>query len=240
MKHFACLGILFLMISTSFAETLSTDRPDFTEGTHTILPGRAQFELGYTYSDSPWSHTAPELLSRIGLIKDLELRLAWGGYFHDAEQEGTTDGSIGFKHRMYEQLDWRPELSFIGEVGVPVGSAGSDEVEFAGKLLWAYEFESLALGGNFNLGAPIGEEGRYGEFASSLALGVPLTSALSCFGEYFGLFPIENVPETAEQFLNGGLTYVLNPDLQFDIRAGFGLNDAAGDFFSGVGLSVRI
>ena len=39
--------------------------------------------------------------------------------------------------------------------------------------------------------------------------------------------------------MNGGITWVLQPDLQLDASAGFGLNDRAADFFLGCGLSFR-
>jgi hypothetical protein len=36
-----------------------------------------------------------------------------------------------------------------------------------------------------------------------------------------------------------GVTYLLTPNVQFDWRAGLGLNDAADRFFTGCGLTVR-
>ena len=38
---------------------------------------------------------------------------------------------------------------------------------------------------------------------------------------------------------NGGFTYKFSPNLQYDIRAGVGLNDHSDDYFVGTGLSVR-
>mgnify|MGYP003734665153 CR=1 FL=1 len=38
---------------------------------------------------------------------------------------------------------------------------------------------------------------------------------------------------------NGGVTYLFSNDVQFDIRAGYGLNDESDDVFIGSGLSVR-
>jgi len=42
-----------------------------------------------------------------------------------------------------------------------------------------------------------------------------------------------------EHYGNGGFTVLLNDDIQWDIRAGVGLNDAADDYFLGTGLSIR-
>ena len=66
---------------------LESDRPDFTEGTCTIKPGRVQLESGYTYTregSAKESHVFPELLLRAGFglntnAKDLFTRggFAW-------------------------------------------------------------------------------------------------------------------------------------------------------------------
>lgn len=42
-----------------------------------------------------------------------------------------------------------------------------------------------------------------------------------------------------QHYCDGGLTYLISSDVQWDIRAGLGLNDAADDFFVGTGLSIR-
>ena len=42
-----------------------------------------------------------------------------------------------------------------------------------------------------------------------------------------------------ENYLNGGFTVLINNDIQWDIRAGVGLDEAADDFFAGSGISLR-
>jgi len=42
-----------------------------------------------------------------------------------------------------------------------------------------------------------------------------------------------------QHYFDGGLTYLISSDVQWDLRAGLGLNDAADDFFVGTGLSIR-
>jgi len=232
-------------------QELETDRPDFTEGTQTVQPGHFQVELGYTFTTDNEeididAHSAPELLLRVGLLDDLEFRLAWEGYLREEtdvdETDGVSDMSVGFKHRMYYQDGLLPDFSFLGELGLPVGSSEftSDELEAAGKFLWAYGFESYSVAGNINFGTPVGVEERYLEFSTSAALGASLSDAIGIYGEYFAFFPVEDVAETTEQYLNGGFTFGLSENTQLDVRAGFGLNEAADDFFTGAGLAFRI
>lgn len=42
-----------------------------------------------------------------------------------------------------------------------------------------------------------------------------------------------------EHYFDGGFTYLLRNNMQFDVRAGVGANAAAVDFFAGSGLCVR-
>ncbi len=233
-------------------EDMETDRPDFTEGTQTIQPGHMQFELGYTYTrDKADSlkieeHIAPELLMRIGIINDLEFRYTWGGYIsnelNDLRDEGVTDTSLGFKQRIFRQNEARPDLSLIGELFVPTGSStfSANKTEPVIKLLWAYSFNGFAIAGNLNFSYLSGEEERYTEVANALTIGIDLSENLATYLEYYGLYPTTNVIERTEHIINGGFTYALSDDIQLDIRSGFGLNYAAPNFFSGLGLTFRI
>jgi hypothetical protein len=53
------------------------------------------------------------------------------------------------------------------------------------------------------------------------------------------LSPISADTNRPQHYFNGGFTYLFNNDVQWDIRAGVGLNEAADNFFAGTGLSLR-
>ena len=75
--------------------------------------------------------------------------------------------------------------------------------------------------------------------AQSWTIAYTLTDRLGGYTEWFALIPSgANIAHT-QQYFNGGFTYLINNDVQFDIRGGVGLNDAADDYFVGIGLSVR-
>ena len=42
-----------------------------------------------------------------------------------------------------------------------------------------------------------------------------------------------------EHYADGGFTVLMNNNLQFDIRAGVGLNEDADDVFTGAGFAIR-
>ena len=209
MKLLIALVFVFTLAADCQAQPeapLESDRPDFTEGANPVEPGRVQLEGGYLFSYDDTSnnrtviHEAPQLLLRGGLVKDLEYRIAWTGYTREeayiksrAEKEisqGGADLSLGIKHKMYEQTDYSPDISFIAELGIPTGaeSLSSDEIVPVLKLIWAYEIDNrYSMAGNINFEGAIDENKRYLETSSSLAVSRSLTES---WGIYFGVLRI--------------------------------------------------
>jgi hypothetical protein len=240
-----------------FTQEMETDRPDFTEGALTISPGHFQIEGGYgfVYNDDEGTtskeHVLPQLLLRVGLFEELELRLGWAGYVHKEEQsgesettqQGGSDVSVGIKHRLYSQGDYTPEISFIAEMRLPSGANAvtSDDVEPELKLIWAYEMNSdWSMAGNINFASPVEDDERSFETASSFTLAHSLTDRLGAYAEYFGFYPNSEAPEsTSTHYINGGFTLGVSDSLQFDALLGFGLNSEADDFFTGFGFATR-
>ena len=229
---------------SEFKQELETDRPDFTEGTQTIDPGHFQLESGYTYyDDSRDAHTLPEFLLRSGMMEDLELRVSWLGYVFENHANGTSDMSLGFKHRIYQE-DGMPTVSYIFELGLPVGSdnQSAEEVEPALKVLWSYDASDLiGFSGNLNIASRNGDIERFTESSASFSTAVSLTDTLGMYTEYFGIYPAGGARgELDEHYINAGLTLATSVNSQLDVRTGFGLNSDAADMFSGIGFTFRI
>ena len=243
---------------------ISTDRPDFTESTATVPRGHFQLEAGYTYmfdeenAHRTRDHTLPEVLLRTGLTNDLELRIGWGGLsltedvysapnragrsqtFREHD-DGGTDLNVGAKVRILTQNGIIPDFSLIAGAGLPTNESGksSGDVDPELKFLWGYALtDRLSLSGNFNIALPSDEVGRFIQSAASLSLGYSLTDRLGSYVEYYGFFLSERRGDAAH-YLNGGFAFRLTENVQFDVRVGTGLNDAADDFFTGVGFAFR-
>jgi len=245
-------------------EPLVTDRPDFTESTDAVPFGRLQIEMGYTFTydrehdERTRDHTGPELLIRAGLFDNFELRIGWDGYAWSEDQfraenrsgrpvtvedwtQAANDLSLGFKYKFFEQEGLRPHFGVIGEVSLPSGSSAgsSGDVDPQVVLLWAYDLsDRLALAGNFGIGAPTEDGDRFAQASGSVSLAAALTGRLGGFVEYFGLYPNAEHADCAHS-LDGGLTYLINDNLQVDWRVGLGINEEADDFFTGVGFAWR-
>ena len=239
-------------------EPLVTDRPDFTEASSTVGLGVAQLEIGYTYTydndgtDRVITHSYPEPLLRVGILAEwLELRLIWN-YVEETTTSGSSSSSIlgsedmglGLKIGLTPQECLRPEMALIPQMRVPSGPDRLSDGEVLPGLNWIYAWEindfiSTAGSSQFNraLDEVTGEP--YLEFAQSWTIAYSLTDTLGAYTEWFALVPDGADTAPTQHFFNGGFTYLFSNDVQFDIRAGLGLNDAAEDYFVGTGLSVR-
>lgn len=87
--------------------------------------------------------------------------------------------------------------------------------------------------------ASISDDGaRFAQTSASLTTSFALTDSLGMYVEYFGMYPNARNADCAH-YINGGFIFPVTEDLQFDIRAGAGLNDEADDFFVGAGFAIR-
>jgi hypothetical protein len=130
---------------------LVTDRPDQTESSTTVPYGSIQIEMGWLYSDEDSddleTDTFPQALLRYGLTENLELRFGYAGYVWEKavgsragalDAEGSGDLSLGFKVKLWDEEDWRPEAAFISHVSLPTGKAPISSERFDPDYRFAF------------------------------------------------------------------------------------------------------
>ena len=239
-------------------EPLVTDRPDFTEATVTVGRGVAQIEFGYTYTynndagESVRSQSFGEPLLRYGILADwLEFRIA---LFPVEERtrtvgasntnRGTEDLYTGFKIALTPQEGILPEMALIPQMNLPTGGNAFTSNSVEPGVNWVYGWEindCISTAGSTQANRRIdGATGEaYLEMAQSWTIAYSLSDNLGAYTEWFVLIPSGADTAKTQHFFNGGFTYLISNDVQFDIRAGVGLNDAADDYFVGTGLSIR-
>jgi hypothetical protein len=256
-------GPLFRAQASPYDEPLVTDRPDFTEASSTVGLGVLQIESGYTftYDDDDGrfhGHSGPEALFRYGIADIVEFRLVWN-YAWEVSREGgqdvVTDGAddliIGTKIDMTNQGVWMPESALVIHLPLPTGARAfsSRHADIQFNYLYSWELSecfTLAGSSGYSTTAELTTIGpnevldRHNVFHQSVTGALSLTETLGWYTEFFGLYSDGRVVDAPENYLNGGFTYLLNNDVQFDIRAGVGLNEAADDFFGGAGVSLRL
>lgn len=224
---------------------LITDRPDFTESTVTVGQDIAQIEFGYTYIDNGDSdvHSLGEPLLRYGTLAEwLELRLGIFPLEEDGET-GFSDLYFGFKIALTPQDGLLPEMALIPQTFTPTGSGGFTAGGWQPGINWIYGWQIndfLSTAGSTQINRRFEDSGdSFLRLAQSWTLSFSLSEKVGAYTEWFALFPMDSGAAENEHYINGGLTYLINNDLQFDVRVGWGLNEATEDFFAGAGLSVR-
>ena len=236
-------------------DTIITDRPDFTEASSVVGYGVLQVESGYRYTfdndgtNQVIRNTYPDMLIRYGVFRDwMELRVGWS-YSHErtngVENSGSEDLLVGFKYALAEQQGILPELAAISHVRVPTGGRGfsNNEVLPGAVLLYTWELnDSLSVAMNSGVNQAIDEATftKYEEFFHSVSVAAAITNRLGAYSEYYTLAPSGADTMVPEHYFDGGFTYLITNDIQWDIYAGLGLNDAADDYFAGSGLSFRL
>jgi len=237
---------------------LVTDRPDFTEASSTVGLGVAQIEFGYTYiynaddGTTDRSQSLGEPLLRYGIFANwLELRIA----LFPVDQRlttagrsnstaGTEDLYLGVKIGLTPQECFLPEMALIPQMLVPSGSNAFSNDEVLPGLNWIYAWEIndfISTAGQTQINRRVDETtGRaYSEISQSWTVAYSLTDNLGAYTEWYVLAPHSADTDQTQHYFNGGFTYLINNDIQFDIRYGKGLNHAADDYFVGTGLSIR-
>ncbi len=233
---------------------LVTDRPDFTEASSTVGRGVAQLEFGYTYShdndgtNRTIGHSVGEPLLRYGVFADwLELRVAWNyadEQVNGVSSSGSEDLYLGFKIGLTPQEGILPEMAIIPQMTVPTGANAFSADEVLGGVNWIYAWEvsdCVSTGGStqFNRALDEATTNAFTEWAQSWTVAYTLSDEFGAYTEWFALFPHSADTARPEHYFNGGFTYLLSDDIQWDIRAGKGLNGTADDYFVGTGLSLR-
>ncbi len=259
----ACALALVLSTAPAVAEddALSTDRPGDAEGVVLVPRGTWQLELGWTFGRddedgvSSSVHQVPSTLLRVGLAERFELRLGWAGLIDaevssggsSARDDGAGDAFVGAKIHLAEARGRRPAMALVVNTSVPIGDDAFTSDRFDPNLRLAFDHglsESVSLGYNVGLGfasgaADDGERHTLSRGLWSLVASFSPGDRWGAFAEVFGDVAGSASGDAASSF-DGGVTYLVNPDVQLDVNGGVGLTDAAGDAFIGLGISIRL
>jgi len=256
MKKLA-LSILSMLAVQIFAQEVPdivTDRPDQTEASNTVPKKTLQIEMGFslegdkTLQSNTLNYSLFNTLLRYGLFDNFEIRLG-GAYINkdisykqletDSLFKGMTPLVAGTKIYIIEQNGAIPEMAFLAMFTIPgTGSESFQQINLASDMRLAFGWvisERLSTGVNFGIywdGLNPAGAGFY-----SAVLGIGIISWMNAFIEIYGYLPKGLTPDHR---IDGGLTFPVRKNLQFDISAGLGLSERSPDYFVGTGFSWRI
>ena len=225
---------------SSAADPIDTNRPGFSFTPGIVAVGQFQVETGITYTriDSNSDNVAlPAADIRFGVAERIEAfvsSLSWERFETDGTKtSGLTDPDAGIKMKIGEKAD-ALQLALLLKVSVPVGGndLSSDRWDPTAGLIWT-------SGG----GLPLAGTVTVSSFDAGLQLdnGLKLPFSLgkgrSAFVEWEA-----NLPEDggSSHWMNFGFQWLSAERAQFDLNAGLGLNDRAGDYRIGAGFSIRL
>jgi len=232
-----------------------TDRPDATESPNVVPTGYAQIEAGWNHVEFEQdgveltSDAFPSTLVRIGLHELVELRVGFDGYLRqDQPSAGSVSGfgnsSIGAKFSLATEK--RTEAAVIAQLNLESGDPDVRALRNDPAVIFTFAntlTERLSLG--YNIGVrwttvedTTGDEDTLSALAWTIALGIDGKGRWAYFTEFFGATGLSEHGSPANLF-DGGVTYLLRPNLQLDLAVGVGLSSAAPDWITTLGISYR-
>nr|WP_321452957.1 transporter [uncultured Carboxylicivirga sp.] len=239
MQKISLLIIIFLLIGlNTFAQEIVTDRPDQTESSSTVPLKSLQIETGLMIENMNRSadraYFIPTTLFRYGLSKNFELRLG-EQLVNYSNQTALSDLEIGFKVQILRREDINTEIAFLSHLTLPTGAdwISGNSVGSVSKFAISQTFtDALGIGANFGY-SNFGEGS--GDLTYSAALGVGITEKLGSYYEIYG--ELADMNDWFSSF-DAGLTYLLQPNLQFDLSFGLGLNQTMNYMALGVSWNI--
>jgi len=221
-------------------QTIDTNRPGFSFSPNVVAPGQWQLETGITYTrPNNDTHTTslPTAEIRLGVSDQVEVfisSLSWSETESGAStSSGLVDMALGTKLGI-SNADDRTQMALLFQLSVPTGddSFSSDRWDPSLAFVWAHN-------GDFAIAGTV----KVSDFGSGYQLDNGLKLPFSWGDAHSGFVEWEaNLPEKggSTHWLNGGYQWLMNRRMQFDLNAGLGLNDRAGDYRLGVGFSVAL
>ncbi len=233
---------IFLLTKTIAlqADTIVADRPGFSTGTYTVKPKNLNVEFGYNYTKN--DETFPLFVLRRGLTNKLEFNIMYDGVYvkhNDTENFAwSSDLIIGVKYRLYKSELYN--FTFMGLTSLPVGDSKSislKNITPLAALLWDYTVSTdISLFGTLQ-GSTYYNNERIYDFQPAVGISLAITEKFSSYIEYYSIIP-SSTHQDKQQIVDGGFTYLISDDIQFDINGGVGLNSISDDFI-GFGVAIR-
>lgn len=241
-----------------YGDRIITDRPHLAEAASTVGLGRVQVENGYTYfldgsgGSTTQLQSFPETLLRLGLFAEwFEFRVQYNFFARQIDgpsrnvfQQGSDDLYLGAKLALAAQSGLLPELTIFPQMRVPSGSPAFTGEEVLPGMNFVYAWRvterlEVECNTNVNKRRDLAAGRYYTECLQTFNFEYDLGERVMLFNEFVIFAPVGAVDVAGQAYSHAGLHYFVRPNLQVDVHAAVGLNEAAADLFGGTGLSWR-
>jgi hypothetical protein len=239
--------LLFFALHANSQEEIVTDRPDITESALVVPHKTLQIEYGaYSQIEGNFNTYSPaSALLRIGLLKKHELRLFYENFsvrntLTDVTNANQSTYSIGFKSQLLKEKSIFDGVALIVGYDFQYQNNKFSKKNDLNATLAAEHSILNVLGLSYNFGVNV-LGNNIKDINYSLALGFPVVGELGGFVEIFG--NMDDSKNFNSQYVDGGLTYLLKPNFQLDLSAGYLLKtnvQVIDNSFISAGFSWRI
>jgi len=255
--HFALLSISLFGFGLSqpsygqYYETLNTDRPGQAFTPYAMGKGAFQAETGLVYLGSKDSN--PDIRNnslgltgffKHGLSETFELNYGFTVLnqairtdTNDQTDTGVQGINLGGRFNIKSGDGNKPSYGFLISLFFNNFAHSAFRTEHLAPLflfLYKQSFSDVvSLSGN--LGMSWNGDTPDPQTNYVINFGFNISGKLSAFVENYGW--IRN--EQLVSHFDGGISYLINNNLQFDISGGYGKNNGISDFFAATGISIR-
>ncbi|MEX2093660.1 MAG: transporter [Pirellulales bacterium] len=227
---------------------LESDRPYFTKSASVVGLGVWQLETGYRYGrEKDYGNESfssfPDAGLRIGALAEwFEFRLGWTYLVHESTGglniDGASDPYVGIKIALTPQDEMLPEMAVLIDTNM---SLERNEMEPGVDFIyrwWLNDRWSMGGSSEFRRVSLRRRDSAIG-FAQSWIFERAIGDVLTGYAEW-AMISVDTPPDPdTQQYIDGGLLYLLTDDVQFDVSIGYGLNQLAMDYFCGFGVTIR-
>lgn len=251
-RIFAAVGCIFFVIPVfgQFNETIRTGRPGQSIGAFTVGHGILQVQSGldwFGYRNEGTGLLGRGGLSntvvRFGLTEPFEVSALIEYRFEKQTTEGLRSPlsgwsalDVGMRYHIFTGKGLVPNVGFQIRWRIP-GVGGDYSIDqWAPRFLLVSSQQitdkitfitNWGASWNGNSAVPQGNYTANLSYAITAKLGIFLENYGSVFRNDF------------DTYVDGGLAWLVNPDLQLDLLAGYGKNEGFEEYFISGGISVR-
>ncbi|MGE9312936.1 transporter [Niabella sp. CJ426] len=233
--------------SKSAASTeMNVDLPDETEEASLVNKGSIQLETALLLNRyrQEASSAIGQALLRIGVSDRVELRalLEEGknrDTYFDQTVQSTMPLGIGSKISLVKDHSWLPDMTFIGQLCLPLTSKSSRQREhWSSLLLMAFENKlSQKWKLEYNAGGQQEIFSTQWVWLANGSLHYHISDPLEVFLEYYAQY---GVGKSGHNNMGGGLTYQLGNNIQVYLSAGSSVGYNEPNQFAAGGIAFRL
>ncbi len=240
----ACMAMGIERLYGQDLPSIQTDRPDQTECPFIVPKNYVQMENGLTFEHTNKllrSFSLPTMLTKFGVNDHFELRLITEYSMLQTDgikTSGLVPITAGFKVNIAQEKGILPTTSFIGHLTFPRLASEPFRSDFVAPSFRFTMQHSLSktftLG--YNLGAEWDGQLPAPTYIYTLTLGRSISEKFSSYIEVYGFLPEAS---KGDHRFDGGISYLITPNILIDISGGFGITDNAPKHYAALGLSYR-